>query len=156
MGKLSKYIRPYTLFIVLTMVIKLSGAVLELFIPYFMELLLGGDGGEKAIIGYGLAMLLCAAGCLVANIVANRMSAQSSGKITLTLRHDLFGKLQSLSARQLDELTVSSAQSRLTSDSYNFNQMLARVQRLGIRAPILLIGGIVMMLTMDAGLALDL
>ena len=156
MGKLSKYIRPYTLFIVLTMVIKLSGAVLELFIPYFMELLLGGDGGEKAIIGYGLAMLLCAAGCLVANIVANRMSAQSSGKITLTLRHDLFGKLQSLSARQLDELTVSSAQSRLTSDTYNFNQMLARVQRLGIRAPILLIGGIVMMLTMDAGLALVL
>ena len=156
MGELSNYIRPYGCFIVLTVFIKLCGAVLELFIPYFMEKILGDTAQLQTVILYGLAMLLCAAGCLAANIIANRMSAQSSGKITLALRHDLFGKLQSLSARQLDELTVSSAQSRLTSDTYNINQLLARIQRLGIRAPILLIGGIAMMLTMDAGLALVL
>lgn len=95
-------------------------------------------------------------GCLALNIIANRMSAISSGKITKALRHDLFAKLEGLSARQLDELTVSSAESRLTSDTYNVNQLLARVQRLGIRAPILLLGGVGMMLRMDVPLALVL
>lgn len=101
-------------------------------------------------------MLLCAIGCLVTNVISNRMSAVSSGKITLAIRHDLFAKLEGLSARQMDTLTVSSAESRLTSDTYNINQLLARVQRLGIRAPILLIGGVAMMLGMDVPLALVL
>ena len=101
-------------------------------------------------------MILCAFGCLAFNILANRMSAVSSGRITRAVRHDLFEKLQSLSARQMDGLTVSSAESRLTSDTYNVNQLLARLQRMGIRAPMLLLGGIAMMLMMDASLALVL
>ena len=101
-------------------------------------------------------MLLCAFLALGGNILANRMSAVSAGRITKKLRHDLFNKLEHLSARQMDKLTTSSAISRLTSDSYNFNQMLARIQRMGIRAPILLIGGMMMMLTMDWVLALVL
>ena len=84
------------------------------------------------------------------------MSAISSGKITRKLRYDLFEKLEHLSARQMDELTVSSAESRLTSDTYNINQLLARMQRLGIRAPILLLGGVFMMLGMDPVLSLVL
>ena len=40
MEKLGKYIKPYVGFIILTMGIKLLGAVLELFIPYFMEIIL--------------------------------------------------------------------------------------------------------------------
>ena len=101
-------------------------------------------------------VLLCAFLCLACNIIANRMSARSSGQITRAIRHDLFNKLEHLSARQMDELTVSSAESRLTSDTYNINQFLARIQRMGVRAPILLVGGIFMMLTMDAELALIL
>ena len=84
------------------------------------------------------------------------MAAKSSGRITLAVRHDLFAKLQGLSARQLDDLTTPSAVSRLTSDTYNINQFLTRFQRMGIRAPMLLIGGVVMMLSMDAVLALVL
>ena len=159
MERLARYIRPYGGFILLTVFIKLLGAVMELTIPYMMENMLdvkvpAGDLG--AIYLQGLWMLLAAGGCLGFNILANRMSAKSSGKITLAIRHDLFAKLQSLSQRQLDNLTVSSAESRLTSDTYNVNQLLARVQRLGIRAPILLLGGIGMMLSMDAVLALVL
>jgi len=157
MKGLAKYIRPYWGFICLTMLIKLLGAVLELWIPSLMEVMLD----EKAVSGdanqiwlFGGLMILCAAGCLAMNILSNRMSAVSSGKITRKIRYDLFNKLQHLSARQMDEITVSSAESRLTSDTYNVNQMLARIQRMGIRAPSLLIGGIIMMLTMDPVMAL--
>lgn len=159
MGRLRKYIRPYYAYILLAVTIKLSGAVLELWIPDLMEKMLDVYvplGEKRGIWLCGGGMVLCAAGCLALNIIANRMSAISSGKITKALRHDLFAKLEGLSARQLDELTVSSAESRLTSDTYNVNQLLARVQRLGIRAPILLLGGVGMMLRMDVPLALVL
>ena len=159
MKHLMKYIGPYVGFIILTMFIKLMGAALELMIPYLMEIILDDmvPAGEKAMIFvYGGGMLLCALGCLGCNVIANRMSARSAGQITLKIRHDLFERLENLSARQMDKLTVPSAESRLTSDTYNINQLLARMQRLGIRAPILLIGGIAMTLTMDAALALIL
>ena len=141
------------------MFVKLLGALLELLIPSLMETMLDEKvpvGDIRAIWICGGLMLLCALGCLVCNVMANRMSAKSSGQITRAIRHDLFEKLQSLSARQLDRLTVSSAESRLTSDTYNVNQMLARLQRMGIRAPILLVGGVAMMLSMDPVLSLVL
>ena len=159
MKKLMKYIGPYLGLIALTMFIKLMGAALELMIPYLMEIILDDivPAREKTMIFvYGGGMLLCAVGCLGCNVLANRMSARRAGQITLKIRHDLFEKLENLSARQMDKLTVPSAESRLTSDTYNINQLLARMQRLGIRAPILLIGGIAMTLTMDATLALIL
>ena len=159
MVQLKKYIRPYWGFIILTLLIKFLGTATELMIPSLMEVMLDEKvpaGEAKAIWIYGGLMLLCALGCLAGNIIANRMSAVSSGKITRAIRHDLFQKLQSLSARQMDALTVPSAESRLTSDTYNVNQLLARLQRIGIRAPILLIGGVGMILTMDHVLALVL
>lgn len=159
MGKLGRYIRPHAAYIIFTMFIKLSGALLELLIPYFMEIILDDvvpTGIMRNVFLYGGFMFLCAAGCLIFNILANRMSAVSSGKITEKIRHDLFEKLGSFSAKQMDELTISSAESRLTSDTYNVNQFLARTQRLGIRAPILLLGGIIMMLGMDRVLSLVL
>lgn len=157
MRRLKSYIYPFRFFIALTLTIKLAGAVAELFVPYFMERILREGtvpGQQNRIYSYGALMILCAALCLLLNITANRMSASSSGKITRKLRYDLFQKLNSLSARQMDKLTVPSAESRLTSDTYRVNEFLARGQRLGIRAPSLLIGGVIMMITMDAGLAL--
>jgi len=159
MGRLKQYLQPYIGYMILTMIIKLLGAVTELMIPDLMETILdekvpAGDMGSIYL--YGGGMLLCAGLCLAFNIIANRMSAVSSGKITKAVRHDLFEKLEHLSARQMDTLTISSAESRLTSDTYNINQMLARIQRMGIRAPMLLIGGIFMMLQMDAVLSLVL
>ena len=157
MRKLGKYLRPYAWYILLTLFIKFLGTYVELMIPDVMEVMIDekAPAGDRAqIFLYGGGMLLCAIGALVGNIVANRMTALSSGKITKAIRHDLFVKLENLSARQMDKLTIPSAESRLTSDTYNVNQMLTRIQRMGIRAPILLVGGIIMTLKMDVTLAL--
>ena len=159
MSGISRYLRPYGWFMMLTMLIKLLGAAMELMIPWLMEIILDEKvpaGELTSIYIFGGLMILCAAGCLGFNILANRRSAISSGRITRAIRHDLFERLEHLSARQMDELTVSSAESRLTSDTYNINQLLARTQRMGARAPILLLGGVAMMLSMDAPLALVL
>lgn len=132
---------------------------MELLIPDLMEIIIDekAPAGElNEIYLYGGAMLACAAASLMFNLIANRMSAHSSGTITKHIRRDLFVKLESLSEQQMDRLTVSSAESRLTSDTYNINQLLSRIQRMGVRPPILLIGGILMMLRMNAKLTLVL
>lgn len=157
MGRLKHYIKPHLLYIIITMAIKFVATYVELWIPSLMEIMLREEtvsSGTEQIWFYGGLMLLCAIGCLVLNITANRMTAFSSGRITKKIRHDLFQKLQTLSAKQMDELTIPSAESRLTSDTYNVNVMLTRLQRMGIRAPILLIGGIIMMVRMDWKLSL--
>ena len=159
MGRLGKYIKPHVLYILFTLAIKFTATYVELWIPTLMEVMLRSETaaqGLPRIFLYGGLMLLCAIGCITLNITANRMTAFSSGKITKAVRHDLFKKLQSLSARQMDAITIPSAVSRLTSDTYNVNQILTRLQRIGIRAPILLVGGIIMMLGLDVHLALIL
>ena len=157
MRRIFPYIKPFTGYILLTFFIKIIASSADLIIPYLMEsiLSLGAESGDASkIYLYGGLMILCAIIGLSFNILANRMSAVSAGKITKRIRHDLFDKIMHLSAKQMDNITVSSAESRLTSDTYNINQILARVQRIGVRAPILLVGGIAMMLMIDAGLAL--
>lgn len=157
MKKIFPYIRPFAGYIILTLCIKIVASSADLLIPYLMEYIIsrGAKNGDASkIYLYGGLMILCAIIGLSLNMLANRMSAVSAGKITKSIRHDLFKKIMHLSARQMDSVTVSSAESRLTSDTYNINQILARVQRIGIRAPILLVGGIAMMLIIDAGLAL--
>ena len=148
-------------YILLTLLIKCIATATELLIPRIMEIILDEtvpaarlSGDLRMVYILGGSMLLCAAVAMLVNILANRMASFSSGWITQKVRHDLFEKLEALSARQMDELTISSAVSRLTSDTYNVNQFLTRIQRMGIRAPILLIGGVFMMLSMDWRLSL--
>lgn len=159
MKRLLKYIRPEFGFMLVTMLIKFVGTFADLAIPSLMEVMLDEkvpQGDLKQIYLFGGLMLLTAALGFTLNICANRMTAFSASRITKGIRHDLYKKLQGLSSRQMDELTVPSAESRLTSDTYNVNQVLTRVQRMGIRAPILLIGGILMLVRMDYTIALIL
>ena len=93
---------------------------------------------------------------LAGNVIANRRASAVSRDATRCIRHDLFEKVEHLSARQMDDLTVPSLISRLTSDTYNVNQTLGRMQRLGVRAPILLTGGIIVTMLMDFRLSLVL
>lgn len=105
---------------------------------------------------WGGIMFVCAVFSITTNVRANRMAEISAGGMTKKIRHDLFAKVTYLSAKQMDDFTVSSTVSRLTSDTYNVNRMLARMQRLGVRGPILLIGGIIITMTMEPKLTLVL
>ena len=159
MGKLLKYITPFWGVILFGLAIKFGATYLELQIPKLMQIVLDEKvpaGLEKEIYLFGGLMVVCSIVAMVMSITANRIASKTAGKITKRLRHDLFDKLQRLSPRQMDGVTVPSAVSRLTSDSYNVNNLIVRIQRIGVRAPILLIGGILSMLSMDWVLALIL
>lgn len=105
------------------------------------------------IIKWGLFMVFCSVVAVVFNIVANRMAARVASDAIYTIRQDLFSKVMYLSNSQVDWFTRPSLISRLTSDTYNVHQMLSRMQRLGVRSPILLIGGLSITMMLDPALA---
>lgn len=154
-----KYIKPVLWPMIGGLTLKFIAAMFDLTIPYFLETIIdkaAPTGQINQVLFWGVVMLVCSVLAIVTNVTANRMAVRNTSKVTKTLRHDLFAKISHLSARKTDEFTVSSLISRLTTDSYNVNDMLVRVQRIGVRAPFLLIGGIIITLTLDPVLTLVL
>ncbi len=159
MKKTLVYLKPYSATAIQGLVVKFVGSIAELFLPLLLEYIIddvvpAGDLG--AVLWMGLAMLVCSLVAMFGNILANRLSVKAAANMTHDLRYDLFAKTSRLKSGQVDEITVPSLVSRLTSDSYYVNQMVARSLRLGIRAPILLIGGIILTFIIDWRLALVL
>lgn len=139
--------------------IKFSGTIMDLCLPWILAYMIDNVIPQKnktIIFQWGLVMLACSILALVFNIIANRMASKVARDTTERIRHDLFEKIMYLSNKQTDFFTKPSLISRLTSDTYYIHQMLGRMQRLGIRAPILLTGGIIITLTLDPVLTLVL
>ena len=125
---------------------------MDLFLPWILSHLIDEIvplKNQRLIFLWGGLMICCALTALVTNIIANRMAAWVARNTTESVRHQLFTKIMHLSSRQMDEFTIPSLELRLTSDTYNFHRMISMMQRMGIRAPILLIGGIAMTLSLD-------
>lgn len=154
---LGKYMKPFLPRMVVQLLVKLSGTVVELFLPSMLSVILdeyAPVGDMRSVWWMGAGMLMCALLAWLGNVLANKMSTSISREITRQVRRDLFDKAQSLSAAQRDRLTESSIVSRLTSDTYNLHQMIDRMQRLGVRAPILLLGGLVVSAALEPVLTL--
>ena len=150
------YLKPYYGRMVLGFVIKFSGTIMDLLLPWTLAHMIDvviplHESGQ--IVKWGVFMLVCSVLAAVFNITANRMASRVSSDAMYVIRGDLFEKVMYLTNHQIDQLTRPSLISRLTSDTYNVHQMLGRIQRLGVRAPILLIGGITMTMVMDSVLA---
>ena len=156
MTKTLRYLKPYGGTVAAGLVLKFIGAVAELFLPLLLEYIIDDvvpTRDMNMIIILGAAMLGCSLLALFGNIFANRLTVKSSGNMTHDLRLDLFSRTCHLSSSQVDGFGVPSLISRLTSDTYYVNQMVARTLRLGIRAPILILGGLILAFTRDIYLA---
>ena len=103
---------------------------------------------------WGIAMILISVAAFLLHINANRLASLVARKSTLGIRHDLFNTTIRLSAADADRFTVPSLESRITSDTYNIHQFTGMILRMGIRAPILLFGGIFVTVFMDPVLTL--
>ena len=108
----------------------------------------------KLILYWGGIMLLFSVLAFLGNVTANRMASKVARNATEQIRYDLFHKIMYLSSKQLEELTTPSLISRATSDTYNLHQMFGMMQRLGVRAPIMLLGGIMLSFALDVTLTL--
>ncbi len=159
MGKLFSYLRGFERKIALGLSIKTVGTLMDLCIPWALshiidEVIPRNSINEVYI--WSLAMLAFCLTALFGNIIANRMAASVSRDATEQLRLSLFKKISYLSNTDVDELTVPSLIHRMTSDTYAVHHALGMIQRIGIRAPILLFGGIIITFISDPVLTLVL
>lgn len=157
MRKILGYIKPYILRMTFGFLIKFLGTIMDLLIPWVLAYIIDEviplkDIGKVLL--WGAMMLLFSVFAVVGNIIANSMASAVARDITKAIRHDLFKKICYLSSRQVDAFTVPTLISRMTSDTYNVHHMLGVMQRIGVRAPILLLGGIIVTLTLDPVLTL--
>ncbi len=159
MKHILSYIRPFVGKMMIGFSIKFIGTIMDLFLPMLLSIILDDivpTGDKRAIFLCGGLMVICSVIAILGNIGANRMAARVARDTTEKIRNDLFRRISYLSARQLDEFTVPSLESRLTSDTYNIHQMVGMFQRLGVRAPLLLIGGIIVAASLEPVLTLVL
>ncbi len=137
--------------------VKIIGTLAELFIPFLLSYILENvivTNDINKILLYGAVMAACAVIACVGNITANRMAAKTTMIFATRMRKELFSKTLYLSARSTDRFTIPSLESRITSDTYNVQNFVGMIQRMGIRAPILLLGGTIITMAMDSKLAL--
>lgn len=157
MKTILKYLKPFYGRMSLGLLIKASGTLVELALPYILSHILKNVVGRqdvRLIVFWGGVMIACAALACVCNICANRMAANVARNFSERIRRDLFRRTMLLSAAQTDAFTIPSLESRITTDTYNVHSFVSMMQRMGVRAPILLIGGIAITLIMDSYLAL--
>lgn len=155
-----KYLKPFGISLLIGFCIKVAGTLAELALPYILSHMLdvvvpknASAGNLTPVFVWGGVMLLCAVAALVLNIIANRMAARVAKNAAQQVRHDLFAKTMRLSPKQTDAFGIPELETRLTSDTYNIHHFLGMIQRIGVRAPILLIGGITMSYFLDWRLA---
>ena len=151
------YLKPLRSRIAVGISVKIIGTVAELIIPFLLSYILENvivHNNVKEILLYGALMALCAFVACVGNIIANRMAAKTTMIFSTGMRRDLFSKTLHLSARSTDKFTIPSLEARITSDTYNVQNFIGMIQRMGIRAPILLLGGTAITMFMDRKLAL--
>ncbi len=167
MKKILVYLKPHMRFMSFTLTVKCFATLIELALPYILSHIIDNvispvqdmaSPDIKATIIkiclWALTMIACAALGVMGSVWANRMAARFAKDVAQDVRHDLFRRTMTLSPAQTDHFTVPSLESRLTTDTYNIHNFINTMQRMGVRAPILLIGGLAITATLDLSLTL--
>jgi ATP-binding cassette subfamily B protein len=163
MKMILRLVKPYWHMLVISLSFKSVGALADLFLPWLIAYMIDDEipklksdpnANLTSLYLLGAVMVLIAFLGLYLNVAANRKAEMIAAISVKGLRHDLFHKIERLSANQVDHLTRPSLISRMTTDTYNMYNATASMQRLGVRAPVLLIGGILMSLLLDPVLTL--
>ena len=150
--KLSKYLKPYVLFAVLTPLSMVGEVLGDLLQPKLMSKIvddgvLGQD--MNLIIRTGLLMLLVLIGGGACGIAASAFGGIASQSFSRDLRVDVFKRVMGLSFEQTDKFTTGSLVTRLTADITAIQQMVDFMLRMLVRDSLLFFGGIIMMLTLN-------
>ena len=158
-GHLIKYIKPFLPKMAVGFTIKFIGTIMDLVLPMMLAYMIDDIVPLRSmplIWAAGAVMVVCSFIAIWGNITANRIAARVARDTTEKIRNDLFTRISYLSARQLDTFTIPSLESRLTSDTYNIHQMVGMLQRLGVRAPLLLVGGLIVTFILEPVLTMVL
>ena len=153
-----KYIKPYLLYFIVGPILMLTEVAGEVFLPKFMQMSIdNGIKAEPQSTGYVLAMgglmILTAFIMMAGGVGGNFFAVKASANFAADLRKDVYGKVQEFSFKNIDTFSTGSLVTRLTNDITQLQNMLRMCLVMLLRAPGMLIGGIIMAFSYNAGLA---
>ena len=155
-NKLKPYLKPYLKETILAPLFKLFEAILELFVPLIMAVIIDKGIGNKdtaLILQQGAILIGLGIVGVAVSITAQYFAAKAATGFTADVRQALFAKIQYFSFSQLDALGNDTLLTRLTSDMNLVQNGLNIALRLLLRSPFIVGGAIVMAFVVNVEMA---
>ena len=155
--RLAKFLKPYWEWAILAPVLMILEVAMDLMQPRLVQRIVDVGIAQldmSVVTNTGLLMvglaIVGAAGGFGCTVFAT-LAAQGFGA---DLRHTLFRKVQSFSFGNLDDLETGQLVTRLTNDVTQVQQVVAMLLRIMVRAPLMLLGSLLMAILTSPRLAL--
>ena len=159
---LTPSLRGYRALTILTPLVMIGEAVMEIVIPFVMgdlinylnDCLDGLDTMQMSqVLLFGGAMLLCAFFSLLCGVLGGKFASTASAGLAKNLRRDMYARIQTYSFANIDKFSTASLVTRLTTDVTNTQNAFQMCIRMLVRAPVLFIFATVMSYQIHVGLA---
>ena len=162
MDKYKKYVKPYLSAFILGPIFMIVEVLGEVILPKLMSIIINygcGQGGYESrgigfIIMIGGAMILTAVFMMAGGVLGAYFAVKASVNFAADLRRDVFKKVQDFSFANIEKFSTGSLVTRLTNDITNMQNVISMGLRMLLRAPGMLIGGLIMAFVMNWRLAI--
>src|SRR5690625_742679 len=126
-------------------------------LPFFLGKMINSGVGNQdmdAIIMWGSFMSGLAFIAFISGILNSFYASHTNNGFTYDIREELFKKIQSFSIANLNEYPTSSLVTRFTNDIRQIQNTVYMGLRIMVRAPLMVVGGVIMAFVINAKLAL--
>lgn len=157
MKKYFKYMKgnwKYAILAPILIMVDTAGMMIQ---PYFLQKIIDvgiANNDQNYIIRTGLIMIVCALISLIGGFLAMYFSSKAAYGFGSNLRQDMLSKIQEFSFSNINKFSTSSLVTRLTNDVEIIQQLVQMMLRMLIRAPFMLIGGIILTIAMSPSIAM--
>ncbi|MBD8136757.1 ABC transporter ATP-binding protein [Peribacillus frigoritolerans] len=159
MKKLSSFLKPYWLLIILALSLMIVELGVELLQPLFIAKIIDDGILQKdlsVVIKWGSVMVGLSVFSFLGGIVNSFTASHVSQSFGHDVRTSLFGKIQAFSFANLNNIPTSSLITRMTNDVTQLQNTVFMGLRIMARAPLIVIGGAIMAIAVDLKLSLVL
>jgi ATP-binding cassette subfamily B multidrug efflux pump len=157
--KLFFFVRPYWKRAALALVLLTTLVFFDLSIPRLIQRIIDqgiAQKNQQVVIQTALLMIGISLSSTLIAIGNNYYSVQVGESVARDLRDGLFLKIQTYSFGDLDRQKTGPLMVRLTSDVVAFKSLVQISLRIGTRAPLLMVGSLILMINTSPGLALTM
>ncbi|MCC6190876.1 MAG: ABC transporter ATP-binding protein [Anaerolineales bacterium] len=153
------YARPYWRLALGALILLAAVVMMDLAIPRLIQRIVDqgiAPRNASVILQTSLAMLGISALSTVFAIGNNYLSVRVGESLARDLREAQFRQIQAFSHGNLDRFTTGQVMVRLTSDTAAFQRLVQVLLRIGTRAPLIMVGSLILMVNTNAHLALTM
>ena len=154
---LAKQIKEFKKDSILSPIYIAAEVILELLLPFIMASMIDDGvevGNMKHIVITGIIMLVVAMLSLFCGAMCGKHAAIASTGFARNVRKSMFDNIQTFSFANIDKFSTAGLITRMTTDVTNVQQAYQMIIRMCVRAPLMLITAMIMVVIINAKLAL--